>query len=208
MFHCRYTFARHVCFHVDGEDFHAELFNITFTHPLDDPIMDTAMTLHSIKNISYVYRMHCFHAIKAYNAANRRMLLLNDEQMINFADIPLQSDSDLLRVRAPNAEVRPQIIIEVIFRDFIDRQVHIPRLIRGFETRKKVALDSVVLHNHKSACQFISFSFICSSYSHLIGVSYVLKKIEPLVRVDFIYTIGIELIRERFIEPKSSVWAW
>jgi hypothetical protein len=58
--------------------------------------MDTAMTLHSIKNISYVYRMHSFYAIKVYNAVNRRMLLLDDEQMMNFADIPLQSDSGLL----------------------------------------------------------------------------------------------------------------
>jgi uncharacterized glyoxalase superfamily metalloenzyme YdcJ len=85
------TFARIVCFFVNG-DFYQNCYNVTFVHPLNDPMVDTAMTLHSIRNMSYVIACTASMRQRHINAANRRMLMDDEQQqMMNYDDISLQS---------------------------------------------------------------------------------------------------------------------
>jgi hypothetical protein len=184
-------------------------YDLTFAHPLNDPVMDVALTLHSIKNISYMYRLHSFYAARAYSTANHKLLLLADEgrQMAKFAEAPTKIDptNEVIHARSPYAGWKATNISEVTSWDFIDRRVFTPNsheLISGYDSREKDALDNLVRYVETHLNKNASRTLVTK---HISNVPYAMRRIEPTVGVDYI--LGLEVMHEAIDDTNmANMW--
>ena len=189
--------------------FFQDYYDLTFAHPLNDPIMDIALTLHSIKNISYMYRMHSFYAAKAYSSVNHRLLLLRDEHRRTDLLISNPKISDerrlMLRVQSPYSGAKVHHLKEVIPWEFVGRRVYSVKnqlQIRGHDSRERNALDNILSHITLTLNQNASRTLITNHISNLI---YATRRVEPTLGIDYI--VQLEIMHEQFVEPKSNVWS-